>query len=426
MGSKLSVLIIGGGAREHALAWKLTRAAESPRLYVAPGNGGTEAIAENIRIKITDIAGLLDFARAENIDLALVGPDEALEAGVVDAFRSAGLSIYGPTRAAAQIETSKVYGKDVMAARGIPTARYETFTDLGSAQRYARSRSFPLVVKASGPAFGRGTFIAHDLPEASRALDAMMARRIFGQAGRQVVIEEYLSGQEVSIHAFCDGRQAVLFPPAQDHKRIGTGDTGPNTGGMGAYAPVPWLDGDLLGKIRAQVIDPALAELEARCSPFTGTLYPGIVVESGELKVLEFNARFGDPETQSYMPLLDSDLLGILRACAGGEPLPGDVKWSAKTALTVVLASQGYPGKYQTGLPITGVEAAEALPDIVVFHAGTRREDGRLRTSGGRVLNVTAVADDLAEAQQKAYEAVKLIHFEGMQYRTDIGDKGLP
>ena len=254
----------------------------------------------------------------------------------------------------------------------------------------------------------------------------MMAEKIFGEAGRQVVIEEYLGGQEVSIHAFCDGRQAALFPPAQDHKRVGTGDTGPNTGGMGAYAPVPWLDDEMLGKVRAQVIDPVLTELEMQGSPFTGTLYPGIVVESGEVKVLEFNARFGDPETQSYMLLLDSDLLGILNACATAADYFQALEWSTKTALTVVLASEGYPGKYQTGLPITGVEAAEALPGIVVFHAGTRRVDGHLLTSGGRVLDVTAVADTLAEAQRKAYEAVKLIHFEGMQYRTDIGDKGLP
>jgi len=424
--SKHSVLIVGGGAREHALAWKLTRSPDIGRLYVAPGNGGGETIAENIPIKTTDTVGLMDFVRTENIDLVVVGPDDALAAGVVDAFRKAGLRIYGPTRAAAQIETSKVYGKSVMAACNVPTARYETFTDLRSAKRYAESQSFPLVVKASGPAFSRGTYIAHDLSEASRALDAMMAEKIFGEAGRLVVIEEYLAGQEVSIHAFCDGRRAVLFPPAQDHKRIGTGDTGPNTGGMGAYAPVPWLDEDLLGKVRAQVIGPVLAELEARCSPFTGTLYPGLVIESGEVKVLEFNARFGDPETQSYMPLLDSDLLGILTACASGGPLPDDIKWSTKTALTVVLASDGYPGKYETGLPITGVEAAEALPDIVVFHAGTRRVAGHLFTSGGRVLDVTAVADNLADAQKKAYEAVKLIHFEGMQYRTDIGDKGLP
>ncbi len=420
------VLIIGGGAREHALAWKLARSPELARLYVAPGNGGTEAIAENIPIKTTDIARLKDFARAENIDLVLVGPDDALAAGIVDALRGAGLRVYGPTRAAARIETSKVYGKDVMAARGVPTARYEAFTDLGSARRYVQSSGFPLVVKASGPAFGRGTYVARDLTEAARALDTLMAEKVFGPAGSQVVIEEYLSGQEVSIHAFCDGRQAVLLPPAQDHKRAGTGDTGPNTGGMGAYAPVAWLDDDLLGQVRAQIVDPVLAELEARCSPFTGTLYPGLMIESGKVRALEFNVRFGDPETQSYMPLLDSDLLGILNACTDGGLRAGDVAWSTKTALTVVLASDGYPGRYQTGLPITGAEAADALPDIDVFHAGTRRVDGHLLTSGGRVLDVTAVADDLAQAQQKAYEAVKLIHFEGMQYRTDIGDKGLP
>jgi phosphoribosylamine---glycine ligase len=424
--SKQSVLIIGGGAREHALAWKLARSPELGRLYVAPGNGGTATIARNIPIKTSDTARLMDFARAEKIDLIVVGPDDALAAGIVDAFRGAGLRIYGPTRAAAQIETSKVFGKHVMTARNIPTARYQAFTDIRAAKRYAGSGRFPLVVKASGPAFGRGTWIAHDLAEANRALDAMMAEKIFGEAGRQVVIEEYLGGQEASIHVLCDGRETVLFPPAQDHKRASTGDTGPNTGGMGAYAPVPWLDSDMLGKVRAQVIDPVLAELERQGAPFTGTLYPGIMVESGEVKVLEFNARFGDPETQVYMPLLDSDLLGILNCCAdGGGLLPQNIGWHAKTALTVVLASQGYPGRYQTGLPITGVGEAGALPGIVIYHAGTRRVDGDLLTSGGRVLDVTAVADSLAEAQQKAYEAVKLIHFEGMQYRTDIGDKGL-
>jgi phosphoribosylamine---glycine ligase len=425
MDSKQSILIIGGGAREHALAWKLARSAEPARLYVAPGNGGTEAIATNIPIKTTDVASLIDFARAVKIDLTIVGPDDALAAGAVDAFRGVGLRIYGPTQAAARIETSKVYGKKIMATRRVPTARYKAFTDLRSAKRYAGSQSFPLVVKASGPAFGRGTYIARDLSEASRALDGILGDKIFGEAGRVVVIEEYLGGQEASIHAFCDGRRAVLFPPAQDHKRIGTGDTGPNTGGMGAYAPVPWLRDELLSKIERQVVDPVLTELAEQSVPFTGTLYPGIVVESGEVKVLEFNARFGDPETQSYMPLLDSDLLSILHACADRGPLPDDIKWSAKTALTVVLASDGYPGRYDTGLPITGVAAAEALPDVVVFHAGTRRVADQLFTSGGRVLDVTATGADLADAQQKAYEAVKLIHFEGMQYRTDIGDKGL-
>jgi phosphoribosylamine---glycine ligase len=426
MDSNQKVLIIGGGAREHALAWKLGRSPELRRLYVAPGNGGTEAIAENVPIKTTDVAGLVGFAASRSIDLTVVGPDDALALGVVDVFRNVGLRIYGPTCAAARVETSKVFGKSLMAARNIPTARYETFTDLESAKKYAESQDFPLVVKANGPAFSRGSYIARDFSEASQALHKIMEERIFGEAGSSVIIEEHLDGQEASIHAFCDGRQAVLFPPAQDHKRIGTGDIGPNTGGMGAYCPVPWLDQDLLSKIRAEVIDPILAELETQSSPFTGTLYPGVMVDSRGVNVLEFNARFGDPETQSYMPLLDSDLLKMLKACANGELLRDDIKWSTKTAITVVLASGGYPGRYETGLPITGVEAAEALPDILVFHAGTRRVDGNLVTSGGRVLGVTAVADNLADAQQKAYAAVQLIDFAGMQYRTDIGDKALP
>jgi phosphoribosylamine---glycine ligase len=281
------------------------------------------------------------------------------------------------------------------------------------------------VIKADGPAFSRGTYVASDLAEANHALEQIMAEKIFGESGRSVVVEEYLGGQEVSVHAFCDGRGAVLFPPAQDHKRIGTGDMGPNTGGMGAYAPAPWLDHDLLARTQTQIVDPILAELASRSCPFTGTLYPGTIVDSGEIRVLEINARFGDPETQAYMRLLDSDLLDILNACAHGTRLGDAISWSTMTALTVVLASDGYPGRYETGLPITGVEAAEALPDIVVFQAGTRRAAGRLLTSGGRVLSVTAVASSLAEAQQKAYAAVKLIGFDGMYYRTDIGDKAL-
>ena len=296
MTSKQRVLIIGGGAREHALAWKLARSPGLGQLYVAPGNGGTEAIAENVPIETTNIDGLVKFARSGNIGLTVVGPDNTLALGVVDVFRDAGLRIYGPTRAAAQIETSKAFSKKLMTALQVPTPRYKIFTDLGTARRYTESQTFPLVVKASGPAFGRGVYIARDLAEAGRALDDIMGQKIFGEAGNSVVIEEYAGGQEVSIHAFCDGDQAALFPAAQDHKRIGTGDTGPNTGGMGAYAPVPWLDHGSLSKIRSRIIDPILAELRAQGSPFAGTLYPGTVIDSGNVRVLEFNARFGDPE----------------------------------------------------------------------------------------------------------------------------------
>ncbi len=421
----MRVLIIGGGAREHALAWKLAQSPALDRLYVAPGNAGTEGIAENVPVKTTDIKGLVAFARSQNIALTVAGPDDALALGVVDAFRQEGLAVYGPTRAAARIETSKIFGKELMAARRIPTARYEAFTDLDQARKYVRSQRFPLVIKADGPAFSRGTYVTSDLAEADHALELIMAEKIYGESGSSVVVEDYLAGQEVSVHAFCDGRGAVLFPPAQDHKRIGTGDIGPNTGGMGAYAPAPWLDHDLLARTRTQIIDPILAELASRSCPFTGTLYPGTIVDAGEIRVLEFNARFGDPETQVYMRLLESDLLNILNTCAHGAPLGEGIIWSTKTAVTVVLASDGYPGRYETGLPITGVEAAEALPDIVVFHAGTQRSGGDLVTSGGRVLSVTAVAGSLAEAQKKAYAAVKLIGFEGMYYRTDIGDKAL-
>jgi phosphoribosylamine---glycine ligase len=425
MAPRQNVLIIGGGGREHALAWKLAQSPETGRLYVAPGNGGTERVARNVPLQTTDVRALVAFARSERIGLTVVGPDDALAAGIVDTFRAAGLRIYGPSRAAAQVETSKIFAKGLMTARHIPTARYQTFTDLGFAREYARSQSFPLVVKASGPSFSRGTYVARDFAEACRALDNLMGKKIFGEAGSSVVIEEHLDGQEASIHAFCDGRRAIQFPPAQDHKRAGTGDTGPNTGGMGAYAPVPWLDAGTQAQIMTDVIAPVLAGLRAQGSPFTGTLYPGIMIGPAGMRVLEYNARFGDPETQAYLPLLDSDLFGILSACADGELPRGTITWSPKTALTVVLASGGYPGRYETGLPITGVEAAEAVPGVAVFHAGTRRVGGDLVTAGGRVISVTAVGDDLADAQQKAYAAVKLIHFEGAAYRTDIGDKAL-
>jgi len=418
------VLIIGSGGREHAIAWKIAESGHIGELFVAPGNGGTASIATNVALSSSDVPGLVDFATANAIDLTIVGPDDSLALGVVDAFRAAGLRIFGPTQAAAQIEASKAFSKQLMIESGIPTAKFETFTELAAAKRHLRGRRFPVVVKASGLALGKGVYICQDLAAAEAALADMMTGHIFGVSGSTVVIEDYLTGREVSIHAFCDGHTAVLFPTAQDHKPALDGDTGPNTGGMGTYAPVPWAGPDLVEQAQKTVVEPILAALGKAAAPFSGLLYPGLMVGLDGFNVLEFNARFGDPETQSYVRLLDCDLLEVLEACVVGRLAGTTVKWSDRTAVTVVLASGGYPGKYATGKPITGIEAAAALPDIVIFHAGTTLKNGQIVTSGGRVLGVSATGADLRDAQAKAYAAIKLIHFEGMQYRTDIGAKG--
>ena len=419
------VLVIGSGGREHALAWKLAQSPHLGKLYVAPGNGGTARLAENVPIPAGNIDALVEFAKSHHIHLTVVGPDDALAAGIVDAFREAGLRIYGPTQSAAQIEASKAFSKNLMAETHVPTARHATFSDITAAKDYVHSHPYPLVVKASGLALGKGVYICRNLMEANHALDDIMGEKVFGEAGNQVVIEEYLTGQEVSIHAFCDGHTSVLFPTAQDHKRIRTGDKGPNTGGMGTFAPVPWVKPDLLHRIQQHVVHPILSGLKAHHSPFTGTLYPGLMVHGHDFKVLEFNARFGDPETQSYMRLLETDLLEILDACVDGRLSDVHIKWSHQTAITVVLASEGYPGTYPKGLPITGLAEAEGLPDIVVFHAGTKQDDEHLVTSGGRVLGVTALGSDLRDAQRKVYAAIERVSFQGMQFRTDIGDKAL-
>ncbi len=422
---KQNVLVIGAGGREHALAWKLAQSPNIGNLYVAPGNGGTGQVAKNVPIAANDITKLVDFAKANDIDITVVGPDDALAAGCVDAFNAAGLRAYGPTRKAAQIESSKAFAKRLMKSQNIPTAHYATFTDLAEAKKYASGQRAPLVVKASGLALGKGVYICQSIQDAHRALEEIMENKIFGEAGREVVIEQYLTGQEVSIHAFCDGKTAVLFPSAQDHKRVGNGDTGPNTGGMGTFAPVPWVTPELLQQVQDQVVQPVLAGLAAEGEPFKGTIYPGLMVESDAINVLEYNARFGDPETQSYMRLLKSDLLDVVNACVDGNLDNITISWDNAFAVTVVLASGGYPGKYRKGLPITGITRAAAMPDVVVFHAGTSGSDEAVLTNGGRVLCVTATGDTLAKAKAKAYAAANCIEFEGKYLRTDIADKSL-
>lgn len=417
----MKVLVIGSGGREHALVWKLSRSPSVTKIYCAPGNPGIARQAERVDIAVGDLGRLRDFAVANAVDLTVVGPDDCLAAGVVDLFAERGLRVFGPTKGAARLEWSKAFAKNLMRECGIPTAAFGTFTDHGDAQRYLRSQPCPVVVKASGLALGKGVTVCRSRPQAEEALHAAMVGRAFGDAGSEVVIEEFLEGEEVSIHAFCDGTTARLFPPARDHKALRDGGQGPNTGGMGTYAPVPGIDPAMMAEIERTVVTPVLRAMDRRGAPFRGCLYPGLIRTTSGFKVLEFNARFGDPETQSYLRLLTADLAEVMLACAEGRLAGTPVAWSDRSAACVVAASGGYPGPYRKGVPITGLERAEADPDVVVFHAGTALRDGAVVTNGGRVLGVSAAADTLAGAVEKCYAAIAQVGFDGRQIRTDIG-----
>lgn len=419
-----NVLLVDGGGRGHALAWKLYQSLRVNNLYVAPGNGGTQQVAYNVPIAATDIKGLLEFAKKNVAHLTVVGQDEPLALGIVDAFRSHGLRIFGPTYGAVQIEASKSFAKELMANIGIPTASFRVFRDYEEALEHIRIHGAPVVVKASGLALGKGVYVCQTLADAEQALHEIMVQKVHKDAGEEVVIEDYLEGPEISIHAFSDGKTAQMFPPAQDHKPIFDGDLGKNTGGMGAIAPVPWVTKELLSEAECKIVQPVLKELSAMGRPFTGCLYPGLKKTSSGLKVLEFNARFGDPETQAYMRLLRTDIMEIMEACLDGNLGDLKIEWAPGFAVCIVLASGGYPDAYSKGFPITGIDKAEALPGVVVFHAGTSFTDC-LRTSGGRVLGVTAVGGTLKEALDRAYAAVPHIHFENIHYRKDIGAKAL-
>lgn len=417
----MHVMVIGSGGREHTLVWKLAQSPLVTRLSVAPGNGGTGELAENIPIKATDIPALVDFALRERVDLAVVGPEAPLAAGVVDAFVENGLRVFGPTKAAAQLESSKAFAKNFMVQEGIPTPLARIFTDPESAKAYLETQPVPLVVKASGLAAGKGVLICSTMEEARQALDETMVQRVFGSAGDETLIEECISGEEVSVLAFCDGRTVKPMIPARDYKRANDGDRGLNTGGMGCYAPSPFLNAAQIEQVTETILQPTVDGMRQRGIPYVGILYAGLMITPKGFQVLEFNCRFGDPETQVILPLLESDLVDVFLACLDGRLDETDIRWSKATSACVVLASGGYPGSYTTGQTITGTDRAGQLEDVAIFHAGTDLKDGRLVTAGGRVLAAMGIGSDLPAALNKAYGAVDLIHFEGMHYRKDIG-----
>jgi len=418
---KQKILIIGSGGREHSVGWKVAQSENAGQIFFAPGNAGTAEIGINVDIKATDIDKLLEFAKRENIDLTLALPDDPLALGIVDLFQNAGLRIFGPTKKAAQIESSKAYSKDFMRRYDLSTARFEIFDNYEKAKNYLNTQSLPIVIKASGLALGKGVLICKTKEEANEALSNIMLKKVFGDAGDTVVIEEFLTGPEISIHAFSDGENYKIFPSAQDHKRALDGDMGLNTGGMGTIAPLPFVTQDMMNKIEKDIVAPTIASMQKDDNPFSGLLYPGLMLTLDGPKILEYNARFGDPETQTYMRLLDTDLLDIINACIDGRLNKINVEWKNLACVTVVLASGGYPENYEKGKEILGIKEAELDKDIIVFHAGTKILDNTLITNGGRVLGVSAVGESLEKALEKAYKAIEKISFEGMQYRKDIG-----
>ena len=421
----MKLLLVGGGGREHALAWKFKRDDPTLEIVAAPGNPGIASVARCVSVPATDVPGLLKLARSERIDIVVVGPEAPLAAGIVDVFRDAGIPIFGPTKAAAEIETSKSFAKQLMAGAGIPTARAEIYRDTTAAKRAVRDFGAPVVIKATGLAAGKGVVIADNAREADAAIDMMLRDRVFGAAGSEILVEEFMEGEELSVFAITDGTGFVTMLPAQDYKRIGDGDTGPNTGGMGAYAPVSTGSTDIMDQVAVDVLKPTLDALREQGRPFSGLLYAGLMLTAAGPKVVEFNCRFGDPETEAILPLMQSSLLDMVSRVARGEPLgeTPQIDWEHAHAVTTVVAAPGYPDSPRMGAPIV---LPPDRPGITVFHAGTASSsDGLLRSAGGRVLAVTAVAPTLEEAQQRSLEHAQSVRLDGKQLRTDIGWRDL-
>ena len=419
----MNVLVVGGGGREHAICWKLTQSKKLGNLYCAPGNPGISAFAKCVNIRVENIPALIDFALNNDIGLTIIGPEVPLSMGIVDEFEKAGLKVFGPSREAALLESSKSFAKEFMRRYAIPTAAYEIFYDKNEALSYLKDKKFPVVIKADGLAAGKGVIIAKNFEEAKVSLEDIMVNRVFGNAGSKVVIEDFLEGEEASFLVFVDGSNIIPMVSAQDHKRIFDNDQGPNTGGMGAYSPAPVLNKALENDTINNIILPVVAGMAQLGKKFKGVLYAGLMISSDGPKVVEFNCRFGDPETQVILPRLKSDLLEILIACSDGKAATITAEWDNRPAACVVMASGGYPGKYENGKIIKGLEDAGKLQNTMIFHAGTAESNGEVVTNGGRVLGVTSLGSDMRAAVDRAYHAVSMISFEGAHYRKDIAKR---
>ncbi|NPA94782.1 MAG: phosphoribosylamine--glycine ligase [Thermodesulfobacteria bacterium] len=426
MASKKNILVVGSGGREHALCWKFAQSPRVEKVYCAPGNAGIAQDATCVDISASDLKGLLDFAKENSIDITIVGPEAPLADGIVDLFESEGLVCFGPTKDAAQIEASKVFTKDLLQKYKIPTGKYKVFEDPEEAKEFVRKETgVPVVIKADGLAAGKGVILCFDLQEAFDAIDEVLVKKAFGDAGNRLIVEEFLYGEEASFMAITDGKDVLPLATSQDHKAVFDNDKGPNTGGMGAYSPAPVVNKKLFKRIMKDIMIPTVEAMEAEGHPYKGVLYGGLIIKDGKAKVLEFNCRFGDPEAQPILMRLKTDLLDVVEAAIEGRLKDLELEWDDRAAVCVVLASGGYPGKYEKGKVIHGLEEVEKMKDVMVFHAGTALKDGKFVTAGGRVLGVTALGDTIKEAIDRAYEAVSKISWEGMHYRKDIGQKAL-
>ncbi|MBW1971913.1 MAG: phosphoribosylamine--glycine ligase [Deltaproteobacteria bacterium] len=421
----MKVLVVGGGGREHAIAWKINKSSKVDKIFAAPGNAGIAKIAKCIDIKPDDIYGLKNFALKNKIDLTIVGPELPLTMGIWDEFKKEGLTLFGPSKSASLLEGSKAYAKKIMAKYKIPTADFEIFDDYIKAKDYIKYRSLPMVIKADGLAAGKGVFVSNSREDALFALDNIMKKKVFGDAGKKVVIEDCLVGEEASFLAFSDGKNILPMASSQDHKPIYDDDKGPNTGGMGAYSPAPIVSDEVHKKIMKRIMFPLVSGLNDEGIKYVGVIYAGLMIKDNDPYVLEFNVRFGDPETQPILMRMKSDLLEIIEASITGNLLNHSIQWDKRPSVCVVLASSGYPNKYEKGFPISGLEDVEKIEDVQVFHAGTTIKDGKIITNGGRVLGITSIGENIPIAISKAYEAVKMISWQGIYYRKDIGKKAL-